>query len=111
LISPLSGEGIAYALESGEQAALTVIEAFSRQDFTAKSLNRYQEYLNFNYYGRYRVCHVLRKTLSLFNSGPLDTMIKKGITHANLAEKFVSVMTNTDHPTAILKPGYLRYYL
>jgi flavin-dependent dehydrogenase len=111
LVSPLSGEGIAYALESGELAALTIMEALKKQDVSIASLNRYQDHLNNNYYYRYRACHALRKSLSLFNSSPLDALIKKGIRHANLAEKFTSVVISTAHPKAILSPRYIRYYI
>jgi geranylgeranyl reductase family protein len=111
LVSPLSGEGIAFALESGELAALTIIDALKKQDVSMASLNRYQDQLNNNYYNRYRICHVLRKSLSLFNNGPLDAMIKKGIRHANLAEKLTSVMISTAHPKAIFGPRYIRYFI
>jgi geranylgeranyl reductase family protein len=111
LVSPLSGEGIAYALESGELAALTIIDALKKQDVSMVSLNRYQDQLNNNYYNRYRICHVFRRSLSLFNSSPLDAMIQKGIRHANLAEKFTSVIINTAHPKALFSPRYIRYYI
>jgi geranylgeranyl reductase family protein len=41
-IDPLTGEGIQYALESGEFAAQTLLEAFAKQDLSAAQLRQYQ---------------------------------------------------------------------
>eukprot|EP01119_Soliformovum_irregulare_P005432 TRINITY_DN17195_c0_g1_i1.p1 TRINITY_DN17195_c0_g1~~TRINITY_DN17195_c0_g1_i1.p1 ORF type:complete len:494 (-),score=163.99 TRINITY_DN17195_c0_g1_i1:103-1584(-) len=41
-IDPLTGEGIQYALESGEFAANTLLEAFEKQDLSAAQLRKYQ---------------------------------------------------------------------
>jgi flavin-dependent dehydrogenase len=42
-IDPLTGEGIQYALESGEIAAQVLLEAFKKQDLSAQFLKKYQQ--------------------------------------------------------------------
>jgi len=42
-IDPLTGEGIQYAMDAGEIAAVTIKEAFEKKNFTASFLRNYQE--------------------------------------------------------------------
>jgi geranylgeranyl reductase family protein len=111
LVSPLSGEGIAYALESGELAAQTILGALDKRDVSAASLKHYQRYLNEHYFKEHIICHTLRRSFSFSSYALFDMMVRKGIRHVNLAEKFTSVISSTAHPASILSPRYLRYYI
>ncbi len=42
-IDPLTGEGLQYAMDAGELAAIALKEAFKKNDFSAKSLKKYQK--------------------------------------------------------------------
>lgn len=109
MISPLTGEGIAYALESGEIAASAMKIALDKGDISANSLKAYQEYLNKNYYMDHRFYEAIRQTLS--KNPIMDRFIGKGIKHPPLAHKFISIMMSTAKPTALFSPKMLRYIL
>jgi len=42
-IDPLTGEGLQYSMDAGELAALTIEEAFEKNDFSSKVLKKYQK--------------------------------------------------------------------
>jgi geranylgeranyl reductase family protein len=63
LISPLSGEGIARALESGELAAAHALRALETGDFTARALAPYSHVLVARYAADQRAARVLRLAL------------------------------------------------
>lgn len=42
-VSPLTGEGIHYAIDSGKIAAETILKAFEKDDFSAQTLKTYQD--------------------------------------------------------------------
>ena len=65
LVSPLSGEGIAPALESGELAAAHALTALERGDFSARALASYSRALEARYAADQRAARVLRLALNL----------------------------------------------
>ncbi|MEW5705329.1 MAG: geranylgeranyl reductase family protein [Actinomycetota bacterium] len=109
LINPLTGEGIAYALESGEQAALVIRHAFSKGDISERALMLYQNHLNKNFYMNHRVYELIR--FGLANYTWMDKLIKKGAKHPELAAKFTSIMMSTAKPSSIFMPKMLRCML
>ncbi|HEY3374969.1 MAG TPA: geranylgeranyl reductase family protein [Candidatus Aquicultor sp.] len=111
LISPLSGEGIAYALESGEQAAYAMKRALDKGDVSAASLKVYQDFLAKNFFSEHRQGEFIRQLFARSNYKSMDWMLKRGIQHPELAGKFVSVMMSTTRPSALLTPKVLRYYM
>ncbi len=64
LISPLSGEGIARALESGELAAAHALRALAVGDFSVPALAPYSRALVARYAADQRAARVLRLTLN-----------------------------------------------
>jgi flavin-dependent dehydrogenase len=64
LVSPLSGEGIALAMESGLLAATHVLSAFETGDFSASALSTYSRTLESRYGADQRAARVLRVLLS-----------------------------------------------
>jgi len=65
LVSPLSGEGIAPAMESGLLAASHVLSAFETGDFSASALSAYSHALESRYGADQRAARVLRVLLSV----------------------------------------------
>ena len=65
LASPLSGEGIAPAMESGLLAASHVLSAFETGDFSASALSAYSRTLESRYGADQRAARVLRLLLSV----------------------------------------------
>jgi len=108
LVNPLSGEGIAYAMESGEHAAMATKTALDRGDVSAQALKPYNEHLNKHFFIDHRVCEFLRQSLKRY--AMMDRLIAKGQKHPELAAKFVSVMMGTAQPSAMFKPKMLGYY-
>ncbi len=64
LVNPLSGEGIAPALESGELAATHALAALKAGDFSARALASYSQALQTRYGADQRAARFLRLALS-----------------------------------------------
>jgi geranylgeranyl reductase family protein len=64
LVSPLSGEGIPWALESGELAATHTLIALQRGDFSARTLAAYSRALWARYGASQRAARIVRAVLS-----------------------------------------------
>jgi len=108
LISPLSGEGIAYALESGELAAAYLKKALDKGDVSANELKPYSDHLNKHFFMDHRLYEALRQMLAKY--ALMDRMVTRGMKYPELAGKFVSVMMSTAKPASIFKPKMLKYY-
>jgi geranylgeranyl reductase family protein len=65
LVNPLSGEGIAPALESGELAAAHTLAALEAGDFSARALAAYSQALEARYNPDQQAARVLRLVLSV----------------------------------------------
>ncbi len=65
LVNPLSGEGIAAALESGELAAAHALAALESGDFSAQALAAYSQALEARYEADWRAAHILRLAVSV----------------------------------------------
>jgi len=64
LVNPLSGEGIAAALESGEIAAAHALSALSAGDFSAQALAPYTQALKNHYGADQRAARILRLAMN-----------------------------------------------
>ncbi len=64
LVNPLSGEGIATAMESGELAAANALAALEAGDFSARALAPYSQALEARYGADHRAARILRLALS-----------------------------------------------
>jgi len=65
LVNPLSGEGLASALESGELAAAHAVAALEAGDFSAQALAAYSQALEARYGTDRRAARILRLALSV----------------------------------------------
>jgi len=63
-VNPLSGEGIALALESGELAATHALAALESGDFSAQALAAYSQALEARYEADWRAARILRLAVS-----------------------------------------------
>lgn len=109
LINPLTGEGIAYALESGERAALAMKTALDKGDVSAKALKPYQDDLSKDFHMNHRFYEVARQVLT--KNSLMDRFIGKCAKHPELGAKFISIMMSTSKTATLLNPRMLRYYL
>lgn len=109
LINPLTGEGIAYALESGEQAALAMKTALDKGDVSAKALRPYQDHLSKHFHMDHRFYELTRQVLT--KNSLMDRFTSKCAKHPELGAKFISIMMSTAKPSSLLNPRMLRYYL
>jgi flavin-dependent dehydrogenase len=109
LINPLSGEGIAYALESGELAADAVKAALDKGDVSSQSLASYRDALNKHFLVDHRICEFLRWVA--YKPKWMDRAIRTGQEHPDFAARLVSVLMSTAKPSSIFHPKLLRHYL
>jgi len=109
LISPLTGEGIAYALESGEIAAETVRGALDKGDVSSRALALYKDKLDKMFLMDHRICEFLRDSLA--RPALMNRAIRKGSKNSAFAARFASIIMGTSRASTILSPKIIGYYL
>ncbi|MBS3909122.1 MAG: geranylgeranyl reductase family protein [Actinobacteria bacterium] len=105
LISPMSGEGIAYALESGEIAADVIKEALDKGDVSAGGLAPYKKALDKAFLIDHRIYEFLRESLA--RPSLMNRVVVKARLNPDFAGKFVSVMMGTARPLDVFTPKML----
>ena len=105
LISPLSGEGIAYALESGELAANVIKKALDKGDVSAAGLAPYKKALDKAFLMDHRVYEFLRESLA--RPSLMNRAVRRARLNPDFAGKFVSVMMSTARPFDVFTPKML----
>jgi len=63
LCNPFSGDGVYYAMKSGEFAANTISECFKLGDFSEKTLSSYQNQLEDNFREQFKVSNAMQKQI------------------------------------------------
>jgi geranylgeranyl reductase family protein len=105
LVSPLSGEGIAHAMESGEMAAAHALRALSAGDFSARALAAYTQDLQARYAADQRAARILRLTL---NAPRLLNRIFRRLRHdGDLALLIGHIILGHKSSRLALRPGTL----
>jgi len=105
LVNPLSGEGIAPALESGELAARTALAALQRGDLSARALYGYSRALRQRYAADGRAARLLRRAL---NSRPLlNRVFRRLRADEELALQVGYVVIGHHSPRRLLRPETL----
>ncbi len=99
MVNPFNGEGIAYALESGELAAEVVADALGRPDREAveRTLRRYPELLRDRYGGYYRLGTIFVKLIGRPTVMSLCT--RYGLPRRRLMRFLLRLMANLTEPT------------
>jgi geranylgeranyl reductase family protein len=109
LVSPLTGEGIDFALESGKLAAEFLAGLFARADFSKQSLSAYDRLLRANFHSFFRALGYLRHVY--VNPLLMDRVFKVCEKVPEVKEIFVSVLLSQESPTRMLHPRFLRQVL
>ncbi len=109
LVSPLSGEGIDFALESGQLAAQFLIERFPTGDFSRRVLMRYDKLLRTHFQSIFRFLNLVRR----FYVNPIlmDRMITVSEKRPEIKRLLINILISQQHPAAILSPQVIRSVL
>lgn len=101
LVSPINGEGISHALESGQLLA-QALQFKPKSDLALNTcLAKYQKLLNYHFNSYFKLGRLLVKLLA--QPERLDKLIRKAQKDEELKFLFVGVMANTIHPKKLLK--------
>jgi menaquinone-9 beta-reductase len=98
LVNPFNGEGIAYAMESGEILARTVIQALARRTDgqTEKVLRQYPKALQDAYGGYYTLGRAFVKLIG--HPRAMRYATRKGIDHPTLMKFALKLLANLTEP-------------
>jgi flavin-dependent dehydrogenase len=98
MVNPFNGEGIAYAMESGEIAAEVAVQALSRVAGPSRerALRAYPTLLNERYGGYYRLGGVFVKLIS--NPDIMRVATKHGLPHPLLMRFVLKLLANLTDP-------------
>ena len=105
LVNPVTGEGIDYALESGQLAAHHLAHMFAEGDFSAAHFKEYDAELRKRYQRLFVLCDRLR-TLYL-NPLVLDQAVKASARNRELMDLFMNVAIDNQDIYASIAPGTL----
>ncbi|MBU7598321.1 geranylgeranyl reductase family protein [Streptomyces sp. P38-E01] len=99
LVNPFNGEGIAYAMESGQIAAEVIVQAQSRQTPAQRELamQRYPKVLKDTYGGYYTMGRVFVKLIG--NPKIMKLATERGLTHPMLMRFTLKMLANLTDPS------------
>ena len=99
MVNPMNGEGIAYAMESGEMAAATVVQALGRAaSGHEKALQAYPAALDAAYGGYYTLGRVFVKLIG--NPHVMKQATKHGLPRHTLMKFTLKMLANLTDPRA-----------
>jgi geranylgeranyl reductase family protein len=98
VVNPFNGEGIAYAMESGELAAATIVQALARSTPAARerALQAYPQLLKDSYGGYYRIGGLFVKLIG--NPNVMKVCIRHGLPHPTLMKFVLKLLANLSDP-------------
>ncbi len=109
LVSPLTGEGIDFALESGKLAAEFLAGIFARGDFSRRAFSAYDRMLRSHFQSIFRFLGYLRHLyVNPFLLARLVALCEKV---PEVKRVFMNVLMGQQHPTQLLHPRILRKVL
>jgi menaquinone-9 beta-reductase len=101
LVNPITGEGIDYALESGEFVAKHVFSMFKTGNFSKEKFKEYQQKLDKKYRSNFIQYEWIRD--SIFNNVfVLNKVLRKASKNKNFAEKLLNVSLGNIPPYKLL---------
>jgi flavin-dependent dehydrogenase len=109
LVSPLTGEGIASGMRSGEMAASQILQALAWGDFSARALAPYTQALQARYKADQRAGRIMREVLKY--PGVLNRFIRRLRQDEVLALRFGHVFLDERSPRRLLTPPTLLRWL
>jgi geranylgeranyl reductase family protein len=98
MVNPFNGEGIAYAMESGEMAAEVITQALSRSTAggAERALNGYKDALDQRYGGYYTLGRVFVKAIG--NPNVMKYATKHGLPRPTLMKFTLKLLANLTDP-------------
>lgn len=109
LVSPLTGEGIDFALETGKLAAEFLEGVFASGDFSRRNFAGYDRMLRSHFQSIFRFLGYLRRVY--VNPLLMDRMVRLCERVPEVKQMFVSILMSQQHPAALLQPRVLRQVL
>ncbi|MDA1329634.1 MAG: geranylgeranyl reductase family protein [Chloroflexi bacterium] len=109
LVSPLTGEGIDFALESGQIAAEFLVETFARGEFTRSAFAAYDSILRRNFQSIFRFLGLARRLY--VNPLLMGRTIAMSEKRPELKRMLVNVLMSQQHPAGLITPHFLRHIL
>lgn len=104
-IDPLTGEGLQYAMDAGELAAETIVEAFEKNDLSSKVMKNYQKRwiksFGKDFKWSNRMVKVLAK-MPIFLDAFAYLCNKKGVEYM---VQWAKIMTGSQDKLSFFKPG------
>jgi flavin-dependent dehydrogenase len=99
LVNPFNGEGIAYAMESGQIAADVIVQAHARQTPAQRelALHRYPKVLKDTYGGYYTLGRAFVKLIG--NPKVMKIATQRGLTHPLLMKFTLKMLANLTDPS------------
>ena len=99
LVNPFNGEGIAYAMESGQIAADVIVQAHARPTPASRelALQRYPRVLKDTYGGYYTLGRAFVKLIG--NPKVMQIAAQRGLTHPMLMKFTLKLLANLTDPT------------
>ena len=99
LVNPFNGEGIAYAMESGQIAADVIVQAHARSTPAGRemALQRYPQILADTYGGYYTLGRAFVKLIG--NPKVMKIAAQRGLTHPVLMKFTLKMLANLTDPT------------
>jgi geranylgeranyl reductase family protein len=105
LVNPFTGEGIDYALESGEMAAKTILRAFADGQFGVDRLRGYDRALRHRFQHTFLFTHLLRRVF--MNDGLLDPLIRAADRWPAVATRLIRILSSYESPLTAFSPVML----
>ncbi|WP_413102663.1 geranylgeranyl reductase family protein [Streptomyces sp. Inha503] len=99
MVNPFNGEGIAYAMESGQIAADVIVQAHARATASQRelALQRYPKVLKDTYGGYYTLGRAFVKLIG--NPKVMKLAAQRGLTHPMLMRFTLKLLANLTDPT------------
>ncbi|MFJ1755700.1 geranylgeranyl reductase family protein [Kitasatospora sp. NPDC088134] len=99
MVNPFNGEGIAYAMESGQLAAGVIVQAMARitPEGRERALARYPQTLKDTYGGYYTLGRAFVKLIG--NDKVMRIAAERGLTHPVLMKFVLKLLANLTDPT------------
>ncbi|MGA9533090.1 MAG: NAD(P)/FAD-dependent oxidoreductase [Anaerolineales bacterium] len=102
LVNPFTGEGIDYALESGELAAQSILRAFGDGTFGAGRLRAYDRALRRRFQHTFVYTHLLRRVY--MNEGLLNPLIRAADRWPTVADRLIRILSSYESPLTAFSP-------
>ncbi|KXB03185.1 hypothetical protein AKJ48_04135 [candidate division MSBL1 archaeon SCGC-AAA261O19] len=95
-VHPLSGHGVGYALEAGETAGETAVDAITEGDTSRDKLREYEQRCQSKFGRELQAGEILQEGLQTAPDRKMDALLEILDSHPDLQEEFVNVFLSQD---------------